>query len=79
MYYYNSMNIVNNTITNRELETLKLISKGLDNQEIARRLCISIHTVKAHIEKLYRKFGTHSKVSAVIFAMKAGLINLDEI
>ena len=73
------MEIRNNTITNRELETLRLISKGLDNQEIAQQLCVSIHTVKAHIEKLYRKFGTHSKVAAVVFAMKAGLISLDEI
>ena len=72
-------NFNDKTLTQRETETLTLITKGFCNRQIADELCISVHTVKAHIESLYDKFGTHNKVEAVVHAIKFGLLNLDDI
>jgi len=52
-------------LTPRETEVLVLISDGLSNKEIARRLEISLHTVKFHIESLLRKLGARSRAEAV--------------
>ncbi|AFV11618.1 transcriptional regulator, LuxR family [Thermacetogenium phaeum DSM 12270] len=47
-------------LTSREEEILNLRLLGLDNQEIAARLCISPNTVKVHCARIYRKLGVHS-------------------
>jgi DNA-binding CsgD family transcriptional regulator len=52
-------------LTPRETEVLALISDGLSNKEIARRLEISLHTVKFHIESLLRKLGARTRAEAV--------------
>jgi DNA-binding CsgD family transcriptional regulator len=52
-------------LTPRELEVLEAIRDGLSNKEIARRLDISLHTVKFHIESLFRKLNTRSRAEAV--------------
>ena len=49
-----------NILTTREKEILALIVEGKSNPEIARALIISTHTVKAHIESIYRKLGVHN-------------------
>lgn len=58
-----------NILTTREKEILALIVEGKSNPEIARALIISTHTVKAHIESIYRKFGVHNKVQAAVHAV----------
>ena len=67
---------ITNILTKRETEILKLIIEGLSNQQIAKRLSISIHTVKAHIESIYRKFGVHNKVQAAIYAVTHNLVDI---
>ena len=52
-------------LTPRETEVLAAISEGFSNKEIARRLEISLHTVKFHIESLLRKLGARSRAEAV--------------
>jgi DNA-binding NarL/FixJ family response regulator len=52
-------------LTPREIEVLSAIAYGLSNKAIARRLNISLHTVKFHIESLLRKLGAHSRAEAV--------------
>ena len=54
-----------NLLTPREIEVLSTIAHGLGNKAIARRLNISLHTVKFHIESLLRKLGAHSRAEAV--------------
>ena len=49
----------------RELEVLALIAEGLTNQEIAARLYLSLHTVKAHARSIYAKLGVSSRTQAV--------------
>lgn len=58
-----------NNITKREKEILALIAEGKSNPEIAEALTISTHTVKAHIESIYRKLNVHNKVQAAVSAI----------
>jgi two-component system, NarL family, nitrate/nitrite response regulator NarL len=52
-------------LTPRELDVLAAISAGLSNKAIARQLGISLHTVKFHIESLFRKLGARTRAEAV--------------
>lgn len=60
------------TLTPRELEILRLVGDGLSNQEIARRLFLSVHTVKNHIHKILETLGVHSRWEAVRYAIARG-------
>lgn len=61
-------------LTQREKEILLLLKEGKSNPEIAKTLMISIHTVKAHIESIYRKFSVHNKVQAVVYAVMYNIV-----
>jgi DNA-binding NarL/FixJ family response regulator len=52
-------------LTPRELDVLSAIGAGLGNKAIARELGISLHTVKFHIESLFRKLGARTRAEAV--------------
>jgi DNA-binding CsgD family transcriptional regulator len=52
-------------LTPREIDVLAAIAEGLGNKEIARRLDISLHTVKFHIESVFRKLAVRSRAEAV--------------
>jgi DNA-binding NarL/FixJ family response regulator len=52
-------------LTPREIEVLTAISEGLGNKAIARRLAISLHTVKFHIESIFRKLEVRTRAEAV--------------
>jgi LuxR family maltose regulon positive regulatory protein len=61
----------------RELEVLPLIAKGLTNQEIAARLYLSLHTVKAHARNIYAKLGVSSRTQAVARGRALGYLSED--
>lgn len=52
-------------LTPRELDVLAAVGTGLSNKQIARQLRISLHTVKFHIESLFRKLGARTRAEAV--------------
>jgi DNA-binding CsgD family transcriptional regulator len=52
-------------LTPRELEVLTALAEGMTNKAIARRLDISLHTVKFHVESLFRKLGARTRTEAV--------------
>ena len=57
-------------LTPRELEVLTAIGAGLGNKAIARELGISLHTVKFHIESVFRKLGARTRAEAVAKALE---------
>ncbi len=63
-------------LTPRELEVLQLLAEGLPNKTIARRLDISDHTVKFHVNAILSKLGAQSRTEAVVRATRLGLILL---
>jgi LuxR family maltose regulon positive regulatory protein len=62
-------------LSERELEILQLIAKGLTNSEIASRLYVSLNTVKSHTRNIYGKLGTHSRTQAVARARALGILS----
>jgi two-component system, NarL family, nitrate/nitrite response regulator NarL len=63
-------------LTPREVEVLQALSDGLSNKAAARRLGISPHTVKFHIEALFRKLDAGSRAGAVAKGLKRGLFEV---
>lgn len=61
-------------LTARELEVLKLMALGMTNIEIAQKLFISEHTVKAHVSHILQKFSVSDRLLAVVKAMRLGII-----
>jgi|GEM_PF-6097237 len=66
------------SLSQREIETLQLLDKRqIQNKEIANALGISEATVKTHLQNLFLKLGVHDRVSAVIYAIRHGIVHLE--
>ncbi|CAH2599359.1 Helix-turn-helix transcriptional regulator [Rhodovastum atsumiense] len=61
-------------LTPREVEILALVGQGQSNKAIARRLGISAHTVKYHLESVFTKLGASSRAEAVTTGLRRGLL-----
>ena len=61
-------------LTGREIEVLTLVVHGDSNQEIAEKLCITDHTVKAHLTHTYKKLGVTNRTAAAIKAKDDNII-----
>jgi DNA-binding NarL/FixJ family response regulator len=62
------------TITEREVEVLELLSRGLGNKEMARELFVSEATVKSHLSHIYAKLGVDTRAGAVAAAIEGRII-----
>ena len=63
-------------LTEREMEVLGLVAEGLNNREIGVRLFISENTVKNHIRNILEKLHLHSRMEAVVYAVREKLLEI---
>lgn len=66
-------------LSERELEVLKLATRGLSNQEIADELYLSLRTVQGHLSHIFNKLQVGSRTEAVVRALKQGWITLEDV
>jgi len=66
-------------LSKREIEVLKLVTKGSSNKEIADELCLSIRTVQGHVGNIFNKLRVSSRTEAVVHALKKGWVTLDDV
>jgi len=65
-------------LSERELEVLRLASKGISNKDIAKELVLSVRTVQAHLGNIFNKLGVGSRTEAVLHAVRRGWFALEE-
>ena len=65
-------------LTDREVEVLRLVARGMANREIADQLVISENTVKNHVRNILEKLHLHSRVEAAVYAHRQHLLPTDE-
>jgi DNA-binding NarL/FixJ family response regulator len=63
-------------LTDRELQVLRLVAQGLSNREVAEQLEISENTVKNHVRNILEKLHLHSRMEAVVYAVREKLLDL---
>jgi DNA-binding CsgD family transcriptional regulator len=67
-------NFVELGISKREFEVLKLVGKGLSNQEIADQLFVSNNTIKTHTSRLFEKLEVKNRTQAILKAKQIGIV-----
>jgi two-component system, NarL family, response regulator LiaR len=70
---------VDEPLTDRELEVLIFVARGLSNQDIADRLVISERTVRTHVSNILSKLHLANRTQAALYALKEGLTSLEEV
>jgi DNA-binding NarL/FixJ family response regulator len=63
-------------LTDREMEVLKLVAQGMNNRDIAKDLFISENTVKNHVRNILEKLHLHSRMEAVMYAVREKILDL---
>ena len=70
-----AVTVVPEVLTERELDTLRCLARGLTNAEIAAELYVSTETVKTHVSNILSKLGLRDRVAAVIWAFQHGVVS----
>ncbi|MEU9830454.1 response regulator transcription factor [Streptosporangium sp. NPDC048047] len=63
-------------LTDREMEVLRLVAKGMNNREIAKQLFIAENTVKNHVRNILDKLQLHSRMEAVVYAVRERMLEI---
>jgi NarL family two-component system response regulator LiaR len=70
--------VTTDPLSDRELEVLRLIARGMGNQDIAGALVVGEATVRSHVSSIPRKLQLASRTQAALYALREGLVKLDE-
>jgi NarL family two-component system response regulator LiaR len=65
-------------LSDRELEVLRLVARGMSNQEIADSLVVGEATVRSHVSAILRKLQLASRTQAALYALREGLASLED-
>lgn len=66
-------------LTDREQEVLRYLARGMANQEIADALVVSTATINTHVSKILNKLNLTSRTQAALYALRKGLVSLDDL
>ncbi|MNX96539.1 Tetrathionate response regulatory protein TtrR [compost metagenome] len=66
--------VVLEALTEREREIVTWLAQGLNNREIAERICLSDKTIKNHLSRIYDKLGVNSRTQAVLLCQQLGMV-----
>lgn len=66
-------------LSEREMEVLRLASRGMSNKDIGEALFISIRTVQAHLRSIFNRLGVGSRSEAILYCLKKGWFSLDDL
>ncbi len=72
----NSLNNIDDSLTKREIEVLKLLAEGLFNKEIAYMLAISEKTVKNHVSNIFKKIDVSDRTQAAVYAIRNNFVDI---
>jgi two-component system, NarL family, response regulator LiaR len=73
-----SLNSPDQSLTQREMEVLRFVAKGVTNKDIAHKMSIQEATVRAHVGNILGKLNLENRSQLVLYAVKKGLVNLEE-
>ena len=65
-------------LSEREIEVLRLLTKGKTDQQIAQQLVLTDVTIRTHISRILSKLGLKNRVQAALYGIRSGLVSLDE-
>jgi DNA-binding NarL/FixJ family response regulator len=65
-------------LTPREREVLQALAEGLSDKEIAERLYVGVGTVRSHVVHILEKLGVHSRLQALVFAVRHGVVEIEK-
>ena len=63
--------VLSDPLSPREAQVMRLMTEGMTNQQIAGRLCVTVHAVKFHLASIYRKFEVDNRTEAVVAFLQA--------
>lgn len=66
-------------LTDRETEVLRLVARGMSNEQISEELFVVEQTAKAHVSSILKKLGVKSRTQAALHAVRTGLVSVDEL
>jgi len=67
------------SLTEREMEVLRLVARGMSNKEIAESLVLSEKTVKTHVSNILQKLHLVDRTQAALYAVRQGLVGLEQL
>ena len=65
-------------LTPREIEVLQEVASGCTNREVAQRLHLSPNTIREYMRRIFKKLDVESRVGAIVWGIRAGVINITE-
>jgi DNA-binding NarL/FixJ family response regulator len=66
-------------LSTRELEVMKLVARGMTNDQITGSLGISLNTVKRHLMEIFSKLGAGSRSEALVVSLRSGILSMDDL